>query len=73
MEYKKNQEVYIRDFYYGKPTRIKGTVVGILKNGFFNIKMLNGLDEGKIKRYSEFQITNMNYEEFIEYLEKEGV
>jgi len=73
MSYTKHQEVYIRDFNFGKPTRIKGTIVAILKNGFFNIKIENGLDEGKIKRYSEFQITNMNYEEFLKHLEEEGI
>jgi hypothetical protein len=48
--------VYIRDFPLGKPTRIKGKVVGVLANEHYNILLTNGLNEGKIIRYKSYQL-----------------
>ena len=72
-EFVKNQEVYIRDFPYGKPTRIKGIIVACLRKNVFNIKLLNGLDEGKIKMYYDYRISSVSYEDYIEEVEKSGV
>ena len=71
--FEKNQEVYIRDFPYGKPTRIKGIIVAHLRNNLYNIKILNGLDEGKIKMYYDYRISDISYEEYMLELEKSGV
>ena len=48
--------VHIRDFPLGKPTRIKGKVVGVLANEHYNILLTNGLNEGRIVRYKSYQL-----------------
>jgi hypothetical protein len=48
--------VYVRDFAFGKPTRIKGKVVGILYGGYYNIFLTNGLNEGTIISYNGYQL-----------------
>lgn len=73
MQYGKGDVVYIRDFPFGRPTKIRGEILARLKNNFFNIKIKNGLDEGKIKKYSEFQITNLDYDEYMEDLKNNGI
>ena len=73
MEYSKGDEVYIRDFPFGRPTKIKAKILALLKNGFINVKIKNGLEEGKIKRYSEFQISRLDYQDYMEDLEMNGV
>lgn len=48
--------VYIRDFPLGKPTKIKGKVVGVLSNEYYNIILTNGLNEGRIVRYKSYHL-----------------
>ena len=62
--------VYIRDFPLGKPTRIKGKVVGVLANEHYNILLTNGLNEGKIIRYKSYQLIHRK-DAYFESYEKE--
>lgn len=55
-EYDKGDEVRIRDFPLGKPLNVLGRVVGILGGDFYNILMLNGLNEGLIRRYKSWSL-----------------
>ena len=48
--------VYIRDFPFGKPTRINGKVVGILHGEYYNILLTNGLNQGTIIAYKNYQL-----------------
>jgi hypothetical protein len=48
--------VHIRDFAFGKPTRIKGRVVGVLHGEYYNILLTNGLNEGTIISYKGYQL-----------------
>ena len=48
--------VYIRDFPMGKPTRIKGKIVGVLPNDFYNILLTNGMNADTIRRYKSFKL-----------------
>ena len=73
MRYNRGDVVYIRDFPFGKPTKIKGEVLAYLKNNFYNIRINNGLEEGKIKKYSEFQLTSLDYSDYMEDLKNNGV
>jgi len=40
----------------GKPTRIKGKVVGVLPNDFYNILLTNGMNADTIRRYKSFKL-----------------
>ena len=55
-DFERGDIVYIRDFPFGKPTRIYGKVVGILHGEYYNILLTNGLSKGKIKRVKFFEI-----------------
>ena len=48
--------VHIRDFPMGKPTRIKGRVVGVLPNDFYNILFRNGMNADTIRIYKSFTL-----------------
>ena len=48
--------VYIRDFPFGKPTRINGKVVGVLRGEYYNILLTNGLNQGTIIAYKGYQL-----------------
>ncbi len=48
--------VYIRDFPFGKPTRIFGKVVGILHGEYYNILLTNGLNQDTIIAYKSYQL-----------------
>lgn len=48
--------VHIRDFAFGRPTRIKGKVVGVLHGEYYNILLTNGLNEGTIIAYKSYQL-----------------
>ena len=40
----------------GKPTRIKGRIVGVLPNDFYNILLTNGMNADTIRRYKSFKL-----------------
>ena len=55
-EFDKEDEVYVRDYPLGKPTNIIGKVVGFLPNDYYNVLLLNGLNEGRITRYRSWSL-----------------
>jgi signal peptidase I len=55
-DFERGDIVYIRDFPFGKPTRINGKVVGILHGEYYNILLTNGLNEGTIISYKSYQL-----------------
>ena len=55
-DFERGDIVYIRDFPFGKPTRIRGKVVGILHGEYYNILLKNGLNQGTIIAYKNYQL-----------------
>ena len=55
-DFERGDIVYIRDFPFGKPTRIYGKVVGILHGEYYNILLTNGLNQGTIIAYQSYQL-----------------
>ncbi len=55
-DFERGDVVYIRDFPFGKPTRINGKVVGILHGEYYNILLTNGLNQGTIIAYKSYQL-----------------
>ena len=55
-DFERGDIVYIRDFPFGKPTRIFGKVVGILHGDYYNILLTNGLNQGTIIPYKNYQL-----------------
>ena len=55
-DFERGDIVYIRDFPFGKPTRIHGKVVGILHGEYYNILLTNGLNQGTIISYKNYQL-----------------
>ena len=55
-DFERGDIVYIRDFPFGKPTRIYGKVVGILHGEYYNILLTNGLNQGTIIAYNSYQL-----------------
>ena len=55
-DFRKGQLVFVRDFPLGRPTNIKGRIVGILSGDFYNVLMISGLNEGKIMRYKSWKL-----------------
>jgi|TARA_B100000214_G_C23631764_1_gene474319 hypothetical protein len=52
----KGEEVVIRDYPFGRPLNIEGTVVGILDDDHYNVKINTGLSEGKIITFKYWKI-----------------
>tara|TARA_A100001201_G_C4053585_1_gene190391 strand:- start:792 stop:1040 length:249 start_codon:yes stop_codon:yes gene_type:complete len=55
-DFERGDIVYIRDFPFGKPTRIYGKVVGILHGEYYNILLTNGMNQGTIIAYQSYQL-----------------
>ena len=55
-DFERGDIVYIRDFPFGKPTRIHGKVVGILHGEYYNILLTNGLNQYTIVAYQSYQL-----------------
>ena len=55
-EFNRSDEVCLRDYPLGKPTNIYGKIVGILPNDYYNVLLLNGLNEGRITRYKSWSL-----------------
>tara|TARA_B100000902_G_C26880450_1_gene702331 strand:- start:108 stop:356 length:249 start_codon:yes stop_codon:yes gene_type:complete len=55
-DFERGDIVHVRDFPFGKPTRICGKVVGILHGEYYNILLTNGLNEGTIIAYQGYQL-----------------
>ena len=55
-DFERGDIVFIRDFPFGKPTRIYGKVVGVLQGEYYNILLTNGLNQGTIIAYNSYQL-----------------
>ena len=55
-DFERGDVVYIRDFPFGKPTRVSGKVVGVLHGEYYNILLTNGLNQGTIISYKNYQL-----------------
>ena len=55
-DFERGEIVHIRDFPFGKPTRVRGKVVGFLQGDRYNILLSNGLNEGTILPYKSYQL-----------------
>ena len=55
-DFERGDIVYVRDFPFGKPTRIYGKVVGVLHGEYYNILLTNGLNQGTIIAYKNYQL-----------------
>ena len=55
-DFERGDIVYIRDFPFGKSTRIYGKVVGILHGEYYNILLTNGMNQGTIIAYQSYQL-----------------
>lgn len=55
-EFDRADKVYVRDYPLGRPTNIIGEIVGFLPNDYYNVLLLNGLNEGRITRYKSWSL-----------------
>ena len=55
-KFSRGEKVVLRDFPLGRASKIKGKVVGLLPNEFYNVLLTNGLNEGIIKKYKSYQL-----------------
>jgi hypothetical protein len=55
-EFNRGEIVFIRDYPMGKPLMVHGSVVGFVGKDKYNIKMLNGLQEGNIVLYDSWRL-----------------
>jgi hypothetical protein len=56
MDLKKDDEVWILDFPFGKPLNIRGTIVGKVGDDHYNVLIDNGLMEGDIVKYKYWKL-----------------
>jgi hypothetical protein len=63
MEFVKGDEVWIRDFPFGKPLNVKGTIVGKIGKDSYNVLMQSGLLEGNIIKYKYWKLYSFGSEE----------
>ena len=61
-EINKGDQVWIRDYPLGRPLSIYGKVVAILDDSHCNVLLLNGMNEGKIKKYKFWSVSKKNRE-----------
>ena len=66
-DFERGDIVYIRDFPFGKPTKIKGRVVGVLHGEYYNVFLTNGLNEGTIIAYKNYQLIHRKEVTFESY------
>ncbi len=55
-EYNRGDEVFIRDFPWGKPLNITGKVVGFVSNDTYNVMLRSGMNEGKIVAFKSWRL-----------------
>ena len=55
-EFNRGDEVFIRDFPWGKPLNVIGKIVGFLPNDHYNVMLSNGLNEGKIVTFKSWSL-----------------
>ena len=55
-DFERGDRVILLDRPMGHPSKIHGVIVGIVRQGLYNILLTNGLSKGKIKRAKSFEI-----------------
>lgn len=55
-DFKRGEKVWVRDYPFGRPLNISGTVVGVLANDYYNVLMETGLCEGQIKKFKFWKL-----------------
>ncbi len=55
-DYRKGDRVFITDYPLGRPLNIEGVVVGVLERGYYNVRLENGLNEGKILKFKYWSL-----------------
>ena len=55
-EFNRGDEVFIRDFPWGKPLNVSGKVVGFLPNDRYNVVLSSGFNEGKIVTFESWSL-----------------
>ena len=55
-EFNRGDEVFVRDYPYGKPLSIFGKIVGFLPDDCYNVMLGNGLNAGKITKYKAWSL-----------------
>ena len=51
------------DYPFGRPTKVVGEVVGILEYGYYNVKVLSGMNEGKIMKFKYWKLSTFKAKE----------
>ena len=57
--YKKDELVVILDYPFGKPTNVRGKIVGFFPNDFYNVLIETGCNEGQIIKYKYWKIMSL--------------
>ena len=55
-EFNRGDEVFIRDFPWGKPLNVSGKIVGFLPNDKYNVVLSSGMNEGKIVAFQSWSL-----------------
>ena len=59
-EFERGEKVFIRDYPLGNPTNVSGTVVGILSNDRYNVRIETGWNEGKIRSFKYWKLLKVS-------------
>ena len=62
-EFVKGQTVQVRDYPFGHPLNIRGKIVAVLGNDYYNVLLESGMLEGKIKKYKYWSLYTLDNEE----------
>jgi len=54
---KKGDIVFVLDYPFGRPLNVKGVVVGVLRNDFYNIRITHGMRTGDIAKYKYWNLS----------------
>ena len=55
-EFNRGDEVFVRDFPWGKPLNVTGKVIGYLSNDRYNVILNSGMNEGKIVAFQSWSL-----------------
>ena len=55
-EFYRGDEVFVRDFPWGKPLNVAGKIVGFLPNDRYNVMLSSGMNEGKIVAFQSWSL-----------------
>ncbi len=54
--FKKNDEVVVLDYPFGKPINVTGRIVGLLAEDKYNVMIKSGLHAGQIRSYKYWKL-----------------